>query len=74
MDLDHAGLGGQRVADGLGVEAPGAPSSSTRPASRNSSQPERSISAATSSEAMASARSKPVTRIDRPAAAAASDA
>ena len=52
----------------------GAPSSSTRPASRSSSQPERSMSAATSSEAMASARSKPVRSTTAPAVAAASDA
>ena len=49
----------------------GAASSSTRPDSRSSPQPERSISPATISAAIPSASAKPVTRISAPATAVA---
>ena len=51
----------------------GAASSSTRPEAHSNRHPEASMSTATSSEAIGSARSKPVTRITAPAAAASSD-
>ena len=51
----------------------GVPSSSTRPESRSSAQPDRSISAATTIAANASARSKPVSTIAMPDTVAATD-
>ena len=67
VHLDHV-VGGERAADLLGVDARAAPPRAARgPESRSSPQPERSISAATRSAAMPSARPKPVDDHDAPA-------
>ena len=75
VDLDHAGAGRPARGRSRRGRCPrGAASSRTRPESRSSPQPERSISAATSSAAIPSAGSKPVVRIRTPAIAVAMNA
>jgi hypothetical protein len=61
--LDHSGLGGQRVADLAGSSPAGAASMNTRPDAFSRPWAACSMSPAISSEAIASARSKPAASI-----------
>ena len=63
VHLAHAGHRGHRAADRAGSVPAGAASRNTRPAARTSRSPLRAISAATTSEATASARVQPVSRM-----------
>ena len=67
VHLRHPVGAGQLGAELAGSTPSGAASRNTRPASRTSRAPVQAISAATTSEATASARSQPVATMTRPA-------
>ena len=74
VHLDHVVLGREHVPISSGSRSRGAASSSTRPDSRSRPTPEYSISPATSSAAMPSARPKSVSRMIATATAVAMNA
>lgn len=71
VHLCHRADLGELGADGRGVDALGAASRKMRPLARTRPQPALTMSAATTSAAMASARAKPVSQTTAPAIAVA---